>query len=181
VDQATRPLARSAVVIGGSMAGLLAARVLADYFDHVTIIERDRLPDTPVARKGLPQARHVHLLLARGRDILERLFPGLQADLLAHGARYVDVIADVRWLGLTGWAVRFRSGITTPACPRDLLDWTIRKRLAAYPQVRFLEEAEVTELVGNAGNTEVTGVHIWPIPNIAAFNRNVAAVSYYEQ
>jgi 2-polyprenyl-6-methoxyphenol hydroxylase-like FAD-dependent oxidoreductase len=142
------------------MAGLLAARVLADHFDQVTIIERDRLPDTPVARKGLPQARHVHLLLARGRDILERLFPGLQADLLAHGARYVDVIADVRWLGLTGWAVHFPSGITTPACPRDLLDWAIRQRLAAYPQVRFLEEAEVTELVGNAGNTQVTGVHI---------------------
>jgi 2-polyprenyl-6-methoxyphenol hydroxylase-like FAD-dependent oxidoreductase len=142
------------------MAGLLAARVLADHFAQVTVIERDRLPDAPVARKGLPQARHVHLLLARGRDILERLFPGLQTDLLAHGARYVDITADVCWLGLTGWAVRFRSGITTPACPRDLLDWTIRQRLSTYPQVRFLEEAEVTGLAADASRARVIGVYI---------------------
>jgi 2-polyprenyl-6-methoxyphenol hydroxylase-like FAD-dependent oxidoreductase len=143
------------------MAGLLAARVLADFFERVTVIERDRLPDGPFARKGLPQARHIHILLARGRDILEQLFPGFQADLLAQGAQCVDVINDVEWFGPLGWNERVPSGIITPACGRDLLDWTIRCRLTAhYPRIRFLEEAEVVGLISNADQTWVTGVQI---------------------
>ena len=63
---------RHAVVVGGSMAGMLAARVLADHFDFVTLLERDRFPETPAARKGLPQGRHAHALLERGREVLER-------------------------------------------------------------------------------------------------------------
>ena len=64
-----------ALVIGGSMSGMLAARVLADHFERVTIVERDRFPEGPVPCKGVPQARHVHALLKRGRITLERLFP----------------------------------------------------------------------------------------------------------
>ncbi len=85
---------RRAVVIGGSLSGLLAARVLTDHFDHVTIIERDQLPATPTFRPGVPQTRHAHLLLVRGRLILEQLFPGLTAELMAAGARSVDVTHD---------------------------------------------------------------------------------------
>jgi hypothetical protein len=65
-----------AVVVGGSLAGRLAARVLSDHFDGVTRLERDRFPETPAARKDLPQGRHVHTLLKRGRGALERLIPG---------------------------------------------------------------------------------------------------------
>jgi flavin-dependent dehydrogenase len=75
-----------AIVVGGSMAGLLAARALADHFARVTILDRDTFPDAPAPRKGVPQARHVHALLLRGQAILERLFPGLQRDLAAAGA-----------------------------------------------------------------------------------------------
>ena len=60
-----------ALVVGGGMAGLLAARVLAEHFDRVTIVERDRLPAGPEPRGGVPQARHVHGMLMRGRLILE--------------------------------------------------------------------------------------------------------------
>src|SRR4051812_7330704 len=119
-------LPEHAVVIGGSMAGLLAARVLADQFDRVTVIERDCFPDEPLARRGLPQARHLHLLLAAGRNILEQLLPGFVAELITHGAQQVDVIGDVEWFGPVGWGKRVPSGIITPACPRDLLDWMIR-------------------------------------------------------
>ena len=59
------PRRRHAVVVGGSLAGMLAARVLSDHFDIVTLLERDRFPETPAARKGLPQGRHVHALLER--------------------------------------------------------------------------------------------------------------------
>src|SRR5262249_24093842 len=68
---------RHAVVVGGSMAGMLAARVLSDHFAGVTLLERDRFTETPAARKGLPQGRHVHVLLERGRGALERFLPGL--------------------------------------------------------------------------------------------------------
>src|SRR6478672_13293833 len=97
---------QTAVVIGGSMAGLLAARVLTDYFAQVILIERDHFPDGPVPRKGVPQARHVHILLVRGRRILERLFPGLSADLDAHGAPLLDLTRDLAWLTPSGWMVR---------------------------------------------------------------------------
>jgi flavin-dependent dehydrogenase len=70
-----------AVVIGGSMAGLLAARVLAAHFRRVTVVERDCFPQTPTFRKGVPQSRHAHVLLTRGRTLLERMFPGLSAEL----------------------------------------------------------------------------------------------------
>ena len=66
------PMWDHAVVIGGSIAGMTTARVLADHFARVTIIERDRLPDGPEFRRGAPQARHAHILLVRGQMILER-------------------------------------------------------------------------------------------------------------
>ena len=75
-----------AVVLGGSLAGLLAARILADHFDEVTVIERDAYTETTAARKGIPQANHVHGLLVRGRQILEELFPGVQDEMIAAGA-----------------------------------------------------------------------------------------------
>ena len=76
---------RHAVVVGGSLAGMLAARVLSEHFDRVTLLERDRFPETPAARKGLPQGRHAHGLLERGRRALERLLPGLTGELVRTG------------------------------------------------------------------------------------------------
>ena len=72
-----------AVVLGGSLAGLLAARVLADHFERVTLIERDAYLETSEARRGTPQANHVHGLLVRGRQILEEFFPGLPANSIS--------------------------------------------------------------------------------------------------
>ena len=80
------PRRRHAVVVGGSLAGMLAARVLSDHFDGVTLLERDDFPEAPAARKGLPQGRHVHVLPERGRAALERFLPGLTAELVRAGA-----------------------------------------------------------------------------------------------
>ena len=121
-----------ALVIGGSMAGMLAARVLADHFERVTIVERDRFPeDGPVPRKGVPQARHVHALLKRGRVALERLFPGIGDELVAAGAPTLDMANDIAWLNPAGWGVRFPSDLGFVSFSRDLLDWHVRRRLAA--------------------------------------------------
>ena len=79
-----------AVVLGASMAGLLAARVLADFFDTVLVVERDALPLTVCNRRGVPQGRHVHVLWGRGCSIIEGLFPGFVDGLLRAGAPYFD-------------------------------------------------------------------------------------------
>ena len=85
-----------AAVIGGSIAGLWTARVLADHFDHVTVIDRDHFPDSAEARKGAPQGRQLHVLLVRGQQILDQLFPGVTNELEAEGAsmiRWTDELA----------------------------------------------------------------------------------------
>jgi len=83
-------LGQRAVVLGASMGGLLAARVLADYFETVTVVERDVLPEDPANRRGVPQGRHIHVLLARGAQILEEFFPGILDELVADGAPVWD-------------------------------------------------------------------------------------------
>jgi 2-polyprenyl-6-methoxyphenol hydroxylase-like FAD-dependent oxidoreductase len=90
-------MAKHAVVIGGSMAGLLAARVLADHFERVTVLERDMFPPLGESRRGVPQGWHVHGLMARGPEVLEGLFPGLTGELVACGAPLTDARVHGRW------------------------------------------------------------------------------------
>ncbi|WP_293248703.1 MULTISPECIES: hypothetical protein [unclassified Microcoleus] len=78
-----------AIIMGGSLAGMLAARVLAKHFDRVSIVERDFFPEKPAPRPGIPQSRHLHILLTRGKIILEQLFPGLENELIAQGCSEV--------------------------------------------------------------------------------------------
>lgn len=90
-------LGRHAIVIGASMGGLLAGRALADYYDEVALIDRDALPLRYESRKGVPQGRHTHGLLARGREVLDQLFPGFAAELVAEGAVPGDIADAVLW------------------------------------------------------------------------------------
>src|SRR5438445_11029747 len=101
-----------AVVIGASMAGLLASRVLADHFEQVTILERDRLPHEVQARKGVPQGRHVHVLLHRGASVMKDLFPDLFPALIEDGSIAIDTVANFHWYNFDAWKPRFTSGIT---------------------------------------------------------------------
>jgi 2-polyprenyl-6-methoxyphenol hydroxylase-like FAD-dependent oxidoreductase len=151
---------KHAVVIGGSMAGLLAARVLADHFERVTIVERDQLPADPQPRKGVPQARHIHLLLWRGQQLLEKLFPGLQDDLEQAGAPGMDWINDMRSYVFTGWNLRFPSPYQTHPCSRDFLEWAVRLRVAALPNLHLLQRAEVSELLADEARRRITGVRL---------------------
>ncbi len=147
-----------AIVIGGSMAGLWAARVLADHFERVTVIERDRFPLTPEPRKSVPQAHHVHVLLTQGQRVLERLFPGLDAELAAAGAPSVIWTSECLIHGRDGWAPRYPSELVTRTCSRYLLEWHVRRRLATSPSVHFLERCAVTGLLSDADRKAVTGV-----------------------
>jgi len=78
------------------MAGLSAARVLADYFEHVTVLERDILPEDACHRSGTPQSKHVHALLGGGQRALGDLFPAFEEDLVTAGAAPLRVGLDVR-------------------------------------------------------------------------------------
>ena len=155
------PRLRHAVVVGGSMAGMLAARVLSDHFDVVTLLERDGLPETPAARKGLPQGRHVHVLLERGRGVLERFLPGLTGELVRAGALLLDATQDVAWMSPYGWYVRFPGDLPLLASSRDLIDWGVRGRVAALPNVRIRQGVDVSGLIrGPRDGASVAGVRL---------------------
>lgn len=147
-----------AVVIGGSMAGLLAARALSDRFERVTVVERDRFPDGVEDRKGVPQGRHAHALLPRGHMILERLFPGLSGELASRGATVVDAPAESRWHQPGGYRVRFTTGRKGLFMSRPFLEAGVRRRIRALPNVAFLSESDVVGLVSTGDR--VSGVAI---------------------
>jgi len=149
-----------AVVIGGSLAGLLASRVLSETFERVTLIERDHLPVGAQARKGLPQGRHVHILLVGGLRILRSLFPGFDEELAAEGAEPLDSANDLAWRGPAGWGIRFTSDLVVLGCSRHLLDCVVRRRIRALANVRILAETDVTGLLSSPDGRLVSGVRV---------------------
>lgn len=133
-----------AVVIGGSIAGMTAARVLAEHFERVTIVERDRPPAGPAGRRGTPQDGHFHALMAEGMRQLDRLFPGFDADLAAQDAVAGDVCRDAAILLPSGWAPRFTTGIRLRAASRRLIEANLRRRLADFDSIEWLAPATAT-------------------------------------
>ncbi|MDK1475824.1 FAD-dependent monooxygenase [Streptomyces sp. 549] len=151
--RADRPV-RHAVVIGGSLAGLLAAQVLADHCDRVTVIERDRLPDGPEPRPGVPQSRHTHVLLEGGQRTLETLLPGLVAELREHGAPRIGMPSDmVQWQD-GRWYRRTRATAHLLTGSRPLLEWLVRRRVLANPRIDAVTGTEVVGLLGDAARVE---------------------------
>ena len=146
-----------AMVVGGSLAGLLAARVLGEYFSEVTILERDTITGDTRQRPGVPHSRHLHGLLPRGLQIVEALFPGIREELESHGAVPLDVGNDIAWLTAQGWGVKFRSGLEALSVTRDLLDWIIRRRIQRQTNVKFVDATGVVGLSRN-GNGRILGV-----------------------
>ncbi|MDP8925307.1 MAG: monooxygenase [Chloroflexota bacterium] len=151
-------IGRHAVVLGGSMGGLLAARILVEYYDRVSIVERDPFPPDGAHRKGVPQGRHAHGLLARGREVLEELFPGLTDDLIARGALTGDIGAQVRWFNNGGYHRKLDSGLLGLVVSRPLLEARVRARVLAVPAVRAVDACDVAGLTTTGDRRRVTGV-----------------------
>ena len=149
-----------AVVLGGSMAGLLTARVLADHYPRVTIVERDVLPAIGEHRRGVPQGRHVHALLARGGQVLDELFGGLTAEVVAAGAPSADLLAGIRWM-LSGHRIsRVDIGQPVIFAGRPLLEGHVRARVRALPGVTIADARDIVELATTADRRRVTGVRV---------------------
>jgi 2-polyprenyl-6-methoxyphenol hydroxylase-like FAD-dependent oxidoreductase len=140
------------------MAGLLTARVLADHFADVTIVERDSLPDSADHRPAVPQGRHAHALIERGRRILEALLPGIQDEILAAGGRLIDGHRDLSWLSWFGECARFASDVPMLTVSRPFLEQHVRRRVLALPRVRARQTAPVIGLEGSPKS--VTGVRL---------------------
>lgn len=159
-SKAYKKFAEHAIVIGGSITGLLSARVLADKFELVTVVETDRLPCRPIARKGVPQSVQPHLLFTRGYRLLEEMFPGIGNDLGTAGALTIDWVREFNFFGKFGWNIisNSPSDIISFTCSRPILEWTIRQRLSEFSNVRFLERHRVIGLMYELNESQVTGV-----------------------
>jgi 2-polyprenyl-6-methoxyphenol hydroxylase-like FAD-dependent oxidoreductase len=147
------------VVLGAGLAGTLAATAVAAHVDTVTLVEADRLPEGPQPRKGVPQARHAHLLWSGGARAMEALLPGTLDSLRQAGAHQIGLPSDLVAYTAQGWVRRFEAMQFLITCSRDLLDWVVRRQLlTTYPKTRIRQEVRVLELVGD--RHRVTGVRV---------------------
>jgi 2-polyprenyl-6-methoxyphenol hydroxylase-like FAD-dependent oxidoreductase len=158
-------LGEHAVVLGASMGGLVAARVLADFYEHVTVVERDVLPPDAANRRGVPQGRHVHALLGRGSQALAELFPGLTDEVIGAGAPTMDYQDLSETYFCVAGHEPMRSGAFQNVPPilipsRPLLESVVRQRLRAITNVTLLEGYDVADLMSTAGGNRVTGALI---------------------
>ena len=151
---------RHAVVAGASMAGLLAARVLADHFNHVTLIEKDIIAREPTPRKGVPQGRHVHLLLAGGLRIIGRLFPGLAQELMDAGAIAINGGRNVAWNHRGHWRVSDDSDLLMLSMTRPLLESAVASRVRSCTNIQLREATRVIGLACSPSG--ISGVYVSP-------------------
>ncbi|ATB26938.1 FAD-dependent oxidoreductase [Melittangium boletus DSM 14713] len=145
-----RSKGRHAVVLGGSIGGCLAAEVLSSEFDRVTLIEKGDFSDDVSDRRGVPQEKHVHLLLLRGKQVMEEIFPGLLKEMEQAGADIADQGHDVKCFHYGQWKNRFRTGVSAHYCSRSLLDNIVRRRIRANPRITVLSKTRAMGLLFHA-------------------------------
>lgn len=148
------------MVVGGSVAGLLTAQVLAERGDRVTVVERDRLPDDVRPRPGVPQSRHVHVVLSGGQRALEDLLPGVLGQLRSRGVPEVGLPADVVMMQAGRWLRREPATETVLTGTRPQVEHVIRRLVLAHPRIDTVPGTQVVGLAGDAHR--VRGVLVRP-------------------
>jgi flavin-dependent dehydrogenase len=157
-------LGQQAVVIGGSMAGLMTARVLADYFDHVTVLERDHIDGTPTLHKSIPQGHHLHALLLGGQQVLSSLYPDFTEKLHRLGAVRYRAGKEIAWFLPDGKAYNPPGTVREPrdlgfdghSQSRGLLEYCVRHCTLAFANVQLASSSAVQSLIYE--NRRVQGV-----------------------
>ena len=156
-------LGERAVVLGASMAGMLAARVAAEHYRSVTVVDRDMPPELPLHRRGVPQAAHGHVLQAGGVAVVDELFPGILGEMVADGVPTWDD-GDLSRVIIEYGGHRFLpsghlpNAVTSYMPSRPLLDWHVMKRLSALPNVTVLGGHDVVDVASSEDRRRVTGV-----------------------
>lgn len=154
---------RQAIVLGGGMAGLLAAAVLAGAYDHVTVVERDRLPPDAAPRRGVPQGRHVHVLLSRGAKSIEDTLPGFLAELIRDGGVTVDNLNQF-YFDFDGHVLCQDDSASEPVHlqSRPFLESHVLARVRSLSNVRVLDGHDVVDLRWNSSDSRVVGATVAP-------------------
>lgn len=150
--------AKRAIVIGYSMAGKLAAQVLANFFEEVVVIEKDPVPDSPSVRKGVPQGAHPHVLLRKGAELLEQWFPGLMEELIHNGSVEFDFMGDVHWEHHGRTKVRAEGDFRQLCQSRPFLEWQIQKRQEQLPNIKVQYKTAAEDLLWDQEGQNVVGV-----------------------
>ncbi|MFE9773766.1 NAD(P)/FAD-dependent oxidoreductase [Streptomyces sp. NPDC005931] len=159
MSDAPRRRATRAVVVGGSIAGLLAAAAVRDHVDQVEIIEAHDMPEGPQPRTGVPQAVHIHFLQTGGAEAVEALLPGTVGRLLAAGAHRIPETTRMVVHSPEGWYRRWqRATHYLITASRDLTDSVVRGRLLQDPRVAVRTHTRAVGLLGD--RRRVTGVRI---------------------
>ncbi len=148
---------KRAVVLGASIGGMLASRVLSKHFDEVVLVERDLLPDGPVFRKGVSQAHHAHLIYTKGFGIIEDYFPETRRLLEEANTTFTD-FGRVRWMQYRKWKATGDLDAPTAIFLRYYLDWAILKQLREVPNLTIMDGAKALGLV--IADNVVTGARI---------------------
>lgn len=162
------PAIENAVVLGASMAGLLAAAAVAPVAQRVTVIERDPWPgrDRPDAtRRGVPQGSHLHVLLPGGMRAMERLLPGVTDALRAAGAHLLDDGSHHR-MNLGGARLRLDlvgSDVLFVGATRPLMERVVRDRVLALDNVTLRSGHRILGLVPSLDRRQVRGVRLQPV------------------
>ena len=149
-----------AVVIGGSIGGMLAARALADHFEKVVIVERDNPPKVAKPRRKVPQDRHIHVLLQSGQESLEKYFPGILEELETEGLNIIDSGLDIAWHHFGVWKKREETKLPMVLCMRYFLEHNVRQRMLEVENVEFKNRTVVDHLLTNEAQDRVTGLMI---------------------
>jgi pimeloyl-ACP methyl ester carboxylesterase/2-polyprenyl-6-methoxyphenol hydroxylase-like FAD-dependent oxidoreductase len=155
-----RRIGEHAVVIGGSMAGLLAARALTDAYERVTVLDRDTLPSGLEGRRAVPQGRHAHALLPHGQACLDALLPGFGAELVADGAAECEALAETRFVIGGRRLARASTGAFSLMASRPFIEGHVRRRVRTLPGVEVVDGCDALGLMANPGGERVTGVRI---------------------
>lgn len=151
-----------AVVLGGSVTGLWTAAVLANHYREVVVVDRDKLVGVKEWRKGAPQTRHINGLIARGSQALEEILPGITAEMVADGVPISDLAGTVRWYFNGRRLKQEMAGLSCVAATRPVMEFYVRRRVAAIPNVTIRENTDVVGLLSTADNSTVTGARIHP-------------------
>ncbi len=149
-------LGHTAVVMGGSVAGLCAAGAVAPYVDEVIVLERDELPPDARHRRGVPQSKHPHFLLNSGRRAIDELFPGFEADLIAAGGMPLVASMDTAYLEGPGWTPRKQGALSMVYASRILIERVLRDRVRQLPNATIREGVSVTG-IGTAAAAPADG------------------------
>lgn len=148
------------IIIGGGIAGKLAARVLSDFFQEVVILERDQEPSTPTTRNGAPQGNHIHALLHAGENGLEKLFPGISKQFHTNGAIKINSTQDLAWFHHGVWKYRYDGGYTTTLQTRPHLEWHITQYIHKIKNVTVLYNQTVKKYIFNEKENRMVGVEV---------------------